>query len=62
LRVGKARQMLEFTNDTVDHIAWTVGYQDPATFRALFKKITGLTPSDYRGKFGVTAPAVAVRG
>lgn len=62
LRVGKARQLLEFTNDTVDHIAWTVGYQDPATFRALFKKITGLTPSDYRNKFGVIAPAVALRG
>jgi len=62
LRVGKARQMLEFTNDTVDHIAWTVGYQDPATFRALFKKITGLTPSDYRGKFGITAPAMTGRG
>lgn len=62
LRVGKAREMLEFTNNTVDHIAWTVGYQDPATFRVLFKKITGLTPSDYRSKFGVTAPATALRG
>lgn len=29
LRVGKAREMLEFTNGTIDHIAWTVGYQDP---------------------------------
>ncbi len=42
LRVGKARQMLEFTNGTIDHIAWTVGYQDPSAFRATFKKITGL--------------------
>jgi transcriptional regulator GlxA family with amidase domain len=53
LRVGKARQMLEFTNGTIDHIAWTVGYQDPSAFRATFKKITGLTPSDYRSRFGV---------
>lgn len=53
LRVGKARQMLEFTNGTIDHIAWTVGYQDPSAFRATFKKITGLTPSDYRNRFGV---------
>ncbi|KAF0867106.1 GlxA family transcriptional regulator [Pseudomonas sp. LD120] len=60
LRVGKARQMLEFTNGTIDHIAWTVGYQDPATFRSLFKKITGLAPSEYRNRFGV-APGAASR-
>ncbi|MBN2976605.1 GlxA family transcriptional regulator [Pseudomonas lactucae] len=53
LRVGKARQMLEFTNGTIDHIAWTVGYQDPSAFRTTFKKITGLAPSDYRNRFGV---------
>ncbi|ROM68679.1 AraC family transcriptional regulator [Pseudomonas brassicacearum] len=59
LRVGKAREMLEFTNGTIDHIAWTVGYQDPSAFRATFKKITGLAPSDYRAKFGVSPPAVS---
>lgn len=58
LRVGKARQMLEFTQDTIDHIAWTVGYQDPSAFRGLFKKITGLAPSEYRRRFGVS-PALA---
>lgn len=61
LRVGKAREMLEFTNGTVDHIAWTVGYQDPAAFRATFRKITGLAPSAYRSKFGVGLPDVAPR-
>ena len=55
LRVGKAREMLEFTNGTIDHIAWTVGYQDPSAFRATFRKITGLAPSDYRNRFGVGA-------
>ncbi|WP_201196850.1 GlxA family transcriptional regulator [Pseudomonas fluorescens] len=57
LRVGKAREMLEFTNGTIDHIAWTVGYQDPSAFRATFRKITGLAPSDYRSRFGVTPTA-----
>ncbi|OAE15742.1 AraC family transcriptional regulator [Pseudomonas brenneri] len=56
LRVGKARQMLEFTTTTIDQIAWTVGYQDPSAFRGIFKKITGLAPSDYRNRFGVRAP------
>ncbi|WP_248743617.1 MULTISPECIES: GlxA family transcriptional regulator [unclassified Pseudomonas] len=61
LRVGKAREMLEFSNSTIDHIAWTVGYQDPGAFRAIFKKITGLAPSDYRNRFGVTPPAALTR-
>jgi transcriptional regulator GlxA family with amidase domain len=61
LKVGKAREMLEFTNGTVDHIAWTVGYQDAGAFRATFKKITGLAPSDYRNRFGVGAPQAVTR-
>ncbi|UQS14061.1 GlxA family transcriptional regulator [Pseudomonas sp. HS6] len=61
LRVGKAREMLEFTNGTIDHIAWTVGYQDPGAFRAIFKKITGLAPSDYRARFGVTPPTALAK-
>lgn len=52
VRVGKAREMLEFTNGTVDHIAWMVGYLDPGTFRTAFKKVTGITPADYRKRFG----------
>ena len=59
LRVSKAREMLEFTNGTIDHIAWTVGYQDPSAFRTTFKKITGLTPSDYRARFGVSPPGAS---
>ncbi len=57
VKVGKAREMLEFTNGTVDHIAWTVGYQDPGAFRSAFKKITNLSPSEYRSKFGVKPKA-----
>ncbi|MCU0072150.1 GlxA family transcriptional regulator [Pseudomonas koreensis] len=61
LRVGKAREMLEFTNGTIDHIAWTVGYQDPGAFRATFKKITGLAPSEYRTRFGVSPPPAVTK-
>jgi len=61
VKVGKAREMLEFTNGTVDHIAWTVGYQDPGAFRSAFKKITSLSPSEYRNKFGVKPNAAAAR-
>lgn len=57
LRVGKARTLLEFTQRSVDQIAWSVGYQDPGSFRSTFRKITGLSPSDYRGRFGAPTSA-----
>lgn len=61
LRVGKARELLEFTNGTVDHIAYTVGYLDPGSFRSTFRKITGMSPSDYRKRFGAKSVEVAIR-
>lgn len=48
VRVGRACRMLEFTNRSIDQIAWGVGYQDPGAFRKVFHKVTGLAPSDYR--------------
>ncbi len=51
LRVGKAREMLEFTRRPVDQIAWSVGYEDPAAFRRIFARIVGLSPGDYRTRF-----------
>jgi transcriptional regulator GlxA family with amidase domain len=57
LRVGKAREQLEFTHDTIDSIGWAVGYEDPAAFRKVFQKVMGLAPGDYRRRFGVRAAA-----
>lgn len=48
VRVGRACRMLEFTNRSIDQIAWGVGYQDPGAFRKVFHKVTGLAPGDYR--------------
>ncbi|MFC0218654.1 GlxA family transcriptional regulator [Pseudochelatococcus lubricantis] len=52
LRIGKARELLENTNTAIDRIGWDVGYGDPASFRKLFLKLTGLTPGAYRRRFG----------
>ena len=56
VRVAKARETLELTNRPVDQIAWQVGYQDPAAFRKVFRKTTGLGPQQYRKRFGVEKP------
>ena len=45
------RELLERGSDTVDTIGYRVGYEDPAFFRRLFKRTTGLTPAVYRRKY-----------
>lgn len=51
LRVGKARELLQFGNTSIERIAWEVGYSDPGAFRKVFTRIVGLSPSDYRRRF-----------
>lgn len=51
LRVEDAKRRLERTEASVDEIAWQVGYEEPAFFRRLFRRITGLAPGTYRRRF-----------
>ena len=52
LRISRAREMLEFSRTSIDEIASSIGYDDIGGFRRVFHKIMGLTPSDYRRRFG----------
>ncbi|WP_422667036.1 helix-turn-helix domain-containing protein [Billgrantia montanilacus] len=45
LRVGRARELLQFGNASIDRVAWEVGYSDPGAFRKVFTRIVGLSPS-----------------
>ncbi len=51
LRVEEAKQMLETDTLSIDEVGASVGYADPASFRRLFKRGAGLSPSAYRKKF-----------
>ena len=53
LRIEDGKRRLERSDTPVDEISWRVGYEDPAFFRRLFKRITGITPASYRRKFQV---------
>jgi len=53
LRIEEAKRALERSGTAVDEISWQVGYEDPAFFRRLFKRITSITPSAYRRKFQI---------
>ena len=35
-------------SDSVEAISYRVGYEDAASFRRLFKRLTGMPPGDYR--------------
>ena len=51
LRISRARELLESSRKSVANITLSVGYEDVGGFRRVFRKIVGLTPSDYRRRF-----------
>ncbi|CAN7718329.1 GlxA family transcriptional regulator [Caballeronia sp. 15715] len=59
LRVGKAREMLETSQQSFDQVAWKVGYEDVGSFRKIFIRLTGLAPGDYRRRFQTQSEGMA---
>jgi transcriptional regulator GlxA family with amidase domain len=51
LRIEEAKHLLETTSAPTDDIGAQVGYEDPASFRRIFKRMTGVTPARYRQRF-----------
>jgi transcriptional regulator GlxA family with amidase domain len=59
VKVEAAKRALESGNRVSD-VAGGVGYTDVAAFRRLFARVTGLTPADYRNRYGPSSPPVMV--
>lgn len=57
LRVGRARELLQFSTASIDRVAWQVGYNDPGAFRKVFARTIGLTPGEYRRRFSASPGA-----
>lgn len=51
VKIEVAKITLESTRDNVNEAMYKVGYNDPKAFRVSFKKITGLSPLEYRNKY-----------
>jgi transcriptional regulator GlxA family with amidase domain len=59
IRIEKARDLIEHSEAAIDDISYAVGYEDPAFFRRLFRRTTGLTPAAYRRKYAGIGGAAA---
>lgn len=51
VKIEAAKLSLESSRDNVNEVMMKVGYTDTKAFRNTFKKITGLSPVEYRNKY-----------
>jgi two-component system, response regulator YesN len=56
LRIEDAKRLLENDELSFKEICYEVGYNDPNYFSRIFKKTTGLTPTEYRQQSNVSGP------
>jgi transcriptional regulator GlxA family with amidase domain len=51
VKIEAAKRSLETSRKNISEVMFDVGYTDTKSFRDLFKKITGLSPIEYRNKY-----------
>ncbi|MEO8151033.1 MAG: helix-turn-helix domain-containing protein [Bacteroidia bacterium] len=51
VKVEAAKRSFESSRKNINEVMYDVGYTDTKAFRDVFKKITGLTPIEYRNKY-----------
>ena len=60
VKIEVAKMSLESSRENVNEVMYKVGYTDSKAFRTTFKKITGLSPLQYRSKYNREMMPVAV--
>lgn len=51
VKIEAAKMSFELSRENVNEVMYKVGYNDTKAFRTTFKKITGLSPIQYRSKY-----------
>jgi transcriptional regulator GlxA family with amidase domain len=51
VKIEAAKKHFETSRKNVNEVMYDVGYSDTKAFRTMFKKITGLSPLDYKNKY-----------
>lgn len=51
VKIEFAKRSFEISRKNINEVMYDVGYTDTKAFRTIFKKLTGLTPIEYRNKY-----------
>lgn len=57
VKVESAKRAFEASRKTINEVMYEVGYQDVKAFREVFRKITGMSPLEYRSRYNNEAMA-----
>jgi transcriptional regulator GlxA family with amidase domain len=55
VKMEAAKRRFETSRKNINEVMFDVGYTDTKAFRTIFKKVTGLTPIEYRNKYNKQA-------
>lgn len=55
VKIESAKKSFENTRKTISEVMYEVGYSDDKAFREVFRKITGMSPVEYKGKYNKEA-------
>ena len=59
VKMEAAKKHLETSRKNINEVMYDVGYSDTKAFRTIFKKVTGLSPMEYRNKYNKEALVLA---
>jgi transcriptional regulator GlxA family with amidase domain len=57
VKIELAKKAFETTRKTINEVMYEVGYSDVKAFREVFRKITGMSPLEYKHKYNKEAVA-----
>jgi transcriptional regulator GlxA family with amidase domain len=55
VKMESAKKAFESSRKTINEVMYEVGYSDVKAFRQVFRKITGMSPLEYRGRYNKEA-------
>lgn len=58
VKIEAAKKSFETSRKNINEVMYDVGYADVKAFRTIFRKVTGLSPMEYRNKYNKEAVAV----
>lgn len=58
VKIESAKKSFETTRKTINEVMYDVGYSDIKAFREVFRKITGMSPLEYRSRYNKDAMVV----